>query len=34
MEGMGLKLIPVVVKCLLGRPGMFGLMDGTSWTHS
>ena len=34
MEGMGLKLTPVVVKCLLGRLGMFGPMAVTSWTHS
>ena len=25
MEGMGLKLTPVVVECLLGRLGMFEL---------
>ena len=34
MEGMGLKLIPVVVRCLLGSLGMFGPMAATSWTHS
>ena len=33
MEGKGLKLIPVVVRHLLGRLDMFGLMAGTSWTH-
>ena len=30
MEDMGLKLIPVVVRYLLGHPGMFGLMVDTS----
>ena len=34
MERMGLKLTPVVVRCLLGPLGMFGPMAGTSWTHS
>ena len=34
MEGMGLKLSPVVVRCFLGPLGMFGPMIGTSWTHS
>ena len=34
MEPMDLKLTPVVVRCLLGCPGMFGPMTGTSWTHS
>ena len=31
MEGMGLKLTPVVVERLLGHLGMFGPMAGTSW---
>ena len=34
MEGMGLKLIPVVVWNLLGPLGMFGYIVGTSWTHN
>ena len=34
MKGMGLKLTTVVLRCLLGRLGMFGPMAGTSWTHS
>ena len=34
MEGMGLKLIPVVVRHLLGPLSMFEPMAGTSWTHS
>ena len=34
MEGMGLILTPVVVRCLLGHLSMFGPMAGTSWTHS
>ena len=34
MEGMGLKLTPVVVRRLLGPLGMFGSMAGNSWTHS
>ena len=34
MEGMGLKLTPVVVRRLLDRLGMFGPMAVTSWTHS
>ena len=34
MEGMGLKLIAVVLTHLLGSPGMFGPMAGTSWTQS
>ena len=29
MEGMDLKLIPVVVRRLLGQLGMFGFMAGT-----
>ena len=33
MEGMGLKLTPVVVRRLLGPWRMFKLMAGTSWTH-
>ena len=31
MEGVGLKLTPVVVKHLLGRLSMFVPMAGTSW---
>ena len=31
MEGMGLKLTPVVVRRLLSRLDMFGPMSGTSW---
>ena len=34
MEGMGLKMIPVVVRCLLSPLSMFGPMAGTSLTHS
>ena len=34
MEGMDLKLIPVVVTHILGRLSMFVPMAGTSWTHS
>ena len=34
MKGMGLKLTPVVVRCLLGPQSMFGPMAGTSWNHS
>ena len=33
MEGMGLKFIPVIVKCLFGTLSMFGPMPGTSWTY-
>ena len=29
MEGMGLKLTPVVVRCLLGPLSMFGSIAGT-----
>ena len=34
MEGMGLNLTPVVVRCFLGPLGMFGPTAGTSWTHT
>ena len=34
MEGMGLKFTPVIVRCVLGSPSMFGPIAGTSWTHS
>ena len=34
MEGMGLKLTPVVVRCLLSPLSMFGPMAGTSWIHT
>ena len=34
MEGMGLKLTPVVVRCLLSLLSMFGPMAGTSWIHT
>ena len=35
MEGMGLKLIPVVVRHLLGPLGMSGLMaDASCMCHS
>ena len=34
MEGMGLKLTLVVVRCLLGPLRTFGPMAGTSWIHS
>ena len=30
MEGMGLKFTPLIVRRLLGRPGMFGPMAGIS----
>ena len=33
MEGMYLKLTPVVVRRLLDCLGMFGPVAGTSWTH-
>ena len=32
MEGMVLKLIPVIARCLLGRLSMFGPLAGTSGT--
>ena len=34
MEGMGLKLSPVVMRCRLGSLSVFGSMAGTSWSHS
>ena len=34
MEGMGLKLTPVVVRCVLCPLSMSGPMADTSWTHS
>ena len=34
MEGMGLKMTPVVVRRLLSHLGVFGHMAGTSWTLS
>ena len=34
MEGMGLKFTPAVARHLLDPLSMFGLMAGTSWTHS
>ena len=34
MEGMGLKLTPIVVRYVLVPLGMFGFMAGTSWTHT
>ena len=34
MEGMGLKMAPVVVRHLLGCPGMFEPIASTSWPHS
>ena len=34
MEGMGLKLTPEVVRCLLGCLDMFGPTAGTSRTHT
>ena len=33
MGGMGLIFTPVLVRCLLGPPGL-GPMISTSWTHS
>ena len=33
MEGMDLKLTPVVVRHFLSALGIFGPMAGTSWTH-
>ena len=32
MEGMGLKFIPVMGRCLLGHLSMFGPVTGTSVT--
>ena len=34
MEGMGMKLTLVVVRCLLGPQNKFEPMGGTSWTCS
>ena len=34
MEGMGLKLTPVVVGRLVNPPSMFRPMAGTSWTYT
>ena len=34
MEGIGLKLTPVVERHLLAHPSMFAPMAGTFWTHS
>ena len=34
MEGMVLKLTPVVMRRLLGPLSMFMPMAGTSWTYS
>ena len=34
MEGMCLKLIPVVVRCTLGPLGIFAPMTGTFWAYS
>ena len=34
MEGMSLKFIPVVVRCLLGSLNMFGPTAGNSLIHS
>ena len=34
MEGMGLKLTLLIVRQLLGCPGVLGPMAGISWTHS
>ena len=34
MGGMGLKLMPVVMRHLLDPLGMSRLMAGTSWTHN
>ena len=34
MEGMGLKMTPVVMRCLLGPLSMLMPMAGTSWTYS
>ena len=34
MEGLGLKITPVVVRWFLGPLGMFGPINDTSWTHS
>ena len=33
MEGIGLKLTPVIGRPLLGHLSMFGPMTGTSWTQ-
>ena len=32
MRGMGLIFTPVLVRCLLGPPGLSGPMTSTSWT--
>ena len=34
MEGMGLKLTPVVVRCRLGPLSIFDPIADTSWTHN
>ena len=34
MGGMGLKLTPVLVRCLLGFLGLFEPTAGASWAHS
>ena len=34
MEGMDLKFIPMILRCLLGPLSTFGLMAGTFLTHS
>ena len=34
MEGVSLKLAPVVVICLLGSLSMYRPMAGTYWTNS
>ena len=33
MRGMGLIFTHVSVRCLLGLPGLSGLMTSTSWIH-
>ena len=34
MGGMALILTPVLVRCLLGPPGLSRPMTSSSWTHS
>ena len=34
MEGMGLKLTPISVRCLLGPLGLFRPIAYASWTHT
>ena len=33
MGGMGLKMVPMLVRHLLGSPGLSGPIAGAFWTH-